>query len=85
MFTICGMKGTPGFMCEKCKGADAVTLYPGMVKYLRNTETLSFNQSLYYKISKKSYLQLKEIVTGVVEICIETPLHSIEKQFKEYV
>jgi hypothetical protein len=78
-------RGIPGFVCEKCKRDDAVHLYPGMIKYLENTEQLPLSQALCYKITKESGLILKEILAGVVEICIETPLQSTGQQFKEYV
>jgi DNA repair protein RecO (recombination protein O) len=82
---IYSLKGIPGFVCKQCRKNDTVQLYPGMIKYLENTEKLPLSQALCYKIAKESEIELKEVLSGVVETCIETPLQSIKQQFKEFV
>lgn len=79
------IKGMTGFVCKNCKGLHAVQLYPGMIKYLKNTERLPLSQALCYRIARESEIVLKEVLSGIVETCIETPLQSIQQQFKEYV
>jgi DNA repair protein RecO (recombination protein O) len=83
--SIYSMKGIPGFVCKNCKHQDAVELYPGMVKYLGNTEQLPLGQAMCYKMIKESVTVLKAVLSDIIETCIETPLQSIKQQFKEYV
>ncbi|MBN2534321.1 MAG: DNA repair protein RecO [Spirochaetales bacterium] len=82
---IYSIKGIPGFVCTSCKHPGAIQLNSGMIKYLENTEQLPITQSLCYKIAKESETILKEVLSAIIETCIETPLQSLKQQFKEYV
>lgn len=81
----CYVKGMPGFVCENCSQPGAVQLYPGMMKYLANTEQIPLSRALHYKITKESGTLLKEVLSFIVENCIEAPILSMKQKFKEYV